>query len=242
MVSDFGITRYCTRYKKEIIRDGEVITMYKGKEICECNKGGKYIIIEGGEGCGKTTQAEMLYNYLMEKNIPCYLGREPGGVKPAEEMRGILKNKDYDISPIGEVFGFEFARAEFFDKIVIPKLKARINVITDRSGYSTETYQGYAGGVNLGGIKFMNNIATRGIQPDLAVIIDIDPLKGLEKEVVKDRFSDKGLKYHKKVRQGFLEIARTNSNICKIINYIPNGKDEMQNQIRKYVDNLFKNN
>lgn len=101
---------------------------------------GKYIVIEGGEGCGKTTQAELLFNYLKEKNIPCYLGREPGGVKSAEEMRKILKHNSEDISPIGELFGFEFARAEFFDKILIPKLKEEINVISDRSGYSTEAY------------------------------------------------------------------------------------------------------
>lgn len=241
MVSDFGITRYCETCRKEIIRDGEVITMYEGKEICECNKKGKYIIIEGCDGCGKSTQAEMLYDYLIRKNIPCYLGREPGGVKSAEEMREILKNKEYDISPIGELFGFEFARAEFFDKVVIPKLKAGVNVITDRSGYSTEAYQGYASGVDLDNIRFMNKIATGGIQPDLAVIIDIDPSKGLEKEIVKDRFSNKGPEYHKKVRQGFLKVARTNPNICKIINYIPDGKNEMQNQIRKYVDKIILN-
>jgi len=201
-------------------------------------KRGKYIIIEGGEGCGKTTQAEMLYNYLVEKNISCYLGREPGGVKAAEEMRTILKDKENDISPIGELFGFEFARAEFFDKVVIPRLNSGFSVITDRSGYSTEAYQGYAGGVDLEQIRLMNKIATKGIEPDLAVIIDIDSKKGLEKEVVKDRFSAKGPEYHKRVREGFLEVAKSNPH-CVKIDYIENGKDEMQNQIRGYVDKLF---
>ncbi len=203
-------------------------------------KKGKYIIIEGGEGCGKTTQAELLYDYFIKKNISCYLGREPGGVKAAEEMREILKNKDYDISPIGELFGFEFARAEFFDKVVIPRLESGFSVITDRSGYSTEAYQGYAGGVNLEHIKLMNKIATRKIRPNLAIIIDINPEKGLAKEVVKDRFSSKGLEYHQKVRQGFLEVAKDNPN-CILIDYIENGKDEMQDRIRKYVDKIILN-
>jgi len=200
---------------------------------------GKYIIIEGGEGCGKTTQTELLFNYLKEKNIQCYLGREPGGVKAAEEMRNILKHNSEDISPIGELFGFEFARAEFFDKVIIPKLKNGISVISDRSGYSTIAYQGYGGGVDIETIKTMNNFATQGIQPDVTFIIDINPEQGLEKELIKDnRFSKKGLTYHNKVRKGYLETASLDPR-CVIINYIPNQPEEMQKNIRMYVNNLF---
>jgi dTMP kinase len=154
---------------------------------------GKYIVIEGPEGGGKTLQAELLYNYLLrDKKIQCHFGREPGGIKAAEEMRAILKHNSEDICAEGELFGFEFARAEFFDKIVIPKLNQGINVISDRSGYSTEAYQGYGGGLNLEWIRLMNHIAMRGIQPDLAFIIDINPKIGLAKEVVKDRISARG--------------------------------------------------
>lgn len=200
---------------------------------------GKYIVIEGGEGCGKTTQTELLYDYLKGKNLPCFLGREPGGIKAAEEMREILKHNKENISPTGEVFGFEFARAEFFDKIVVPRLNEGTSVISDRSGYSTIAYQGYGGGVKIDWIKSMNKIAMQGIQPDLAVIIDIDPLVGLEKETIKDRFSKKGIEYHKRVRQGFLDITLDNLDRCKVINYIPNGIIEMQMQIRRDADKLF---
>ena len=110
-------------------------------------KRGKYIVIESGEGGGKTTQAELLVQYLSEKNIPCHLGREPGGIKAAEEMRNILKHNPEDISSISELFGFEFARTVFFDKIVIPYLNEGVTIISDRSGYSTLAYQGYGGGV-----------------------------------------------------------------------------------------------
>jgi dTMP kinase len=197
-------------------------------------KRGNYFVIEGGEGCGKTTQAEMLYNFLKEKNVPCYLGREPGGIKSAEEMRNILKHNKEDISPIGELFGFEFARAEYFDKVVIPKLNEGITVISDRSGYSTLAYQGYGGGVDLEQIVLMNKIATRNIEPDVAFIIDINPEEGLAKELVKDnRFSEKGLEYHKRVRQGYLDIANENENEnCVLVKYIPDGAEEMQSQIR----------
>lgn len=170
---------------------------------------GKYIVIEGGEGCGKTYQAELLYNYLLrEKGLPCFLGREPGGIKSAEEMRNILKHNTEDISPTGELFGFLFARAEFFDKIVLPKLNQGTNIISDRSGYSTEAYQGYGGGVKLEHIQLMNKIAMRGVEPDIAFIIDIDPKIGLDKEIVKDRFSAKGLKYHERIRKGYLDIVK----------------------------------
>lgn len=202
-------------------------------------KRGKYIVIESGEGGGKTTQAELLYQYLQEKNIPCYLGREPGGIKAAEEMREILKHNSEDISSIGEVFGFEFARAEFFDRIVFPKLNQGINVISDRSGYSTLAYQGYGGGVDIDWIKSMNQMAMKGIQPNIAFIIDIDPLVGLAKEVVKDRFSKKGIEYHNRVRKGFLQIAKENSYKCVVISYVPNGIDKMQKLIRVYIDELF---
>lgn len=199
-------------------------------------KRGKYIVIEGGEGCGKTTQTEMLYNYFKKKNIPCYMGREPGGVKSAEEMRLILKNNPENISPLGEVFGFEFARAEFFDKIVIPNLNKGINVISDRSGYSTLAYQGYGGGVDLDWIRYMNNLAMKGTKPDIAFIIDINPVEGLAKETVKDRFSNKELEYHKRVRHGFLEIASQNHDRCVVIDYIPNGAEKMHEQIKLLID------
>ncbi len=202
---------------------------------------GKYIVIEGGEGCGKTTHAKLLYDYLQNKGIPCYSGREPGGIKVAEEMRRILKHNKENISPIGELFGFEFARAEFFDKIVIPKLDVGINVISDRSGYSTIAYQGYGEKLNINWIEFMNKIAMHEIQPDIAFIIDIDPAKGLEKELVKDRFSEKGLEYHHQVRWGFLDIAKSNPERCVIIDYIQNGTEKMQNQIREYIDKLYPN-
>ena len=208
-------------------------------------KKGKYIVIEGGEGCGKTTQAELLETYLKEKDIPCYFGREPGGIKAAEEMRQILKHNSEDISSITEVFGFEFARAVFFDRIVIPKLEEGINVISDRSGYSTVAYQDYGGGVDIEKIKTLNDIATFGIRPNLGIIIDINPELGLTKEVVKDRFSAKGLEYHKRVREGYQNLNIWFPDNCghntkiKVIDYIPNGIEEMQNQIRRYVNELF---
>ena len=96
--------------------------------------------------------------------------------------------------------------------------------------------------MNVSEIKMMNKIATKGIKPDMAFIIDINPETGLSKEVVKDRFSAKGLEYHKKVRRGFLDVAKTYYTRCIVIDYIPNGKEEMHNEIRGYVLDFLKKN
>jgi len=199
---------------------------------------GKYIVIEGGEGCGKTTQAELLYNWLKKLKVLCYFGREPGGVAPAEEMRKILLNSSYQIDPISELFGFAFARSIFFEKIVIPKMEKGIHFISDRSGFSTKAHQGYAGGVSFRIIDFVNQVAMRNIRPDLGIIIDIDPSIGLKKEIEKNRFGEKGLEYHQKVRRGFLEIAKSNPN-CRLINYRKGGIEEMQEGMRCYVAELL---
>lgn len=199
---------------------------------------GKYIVIEGGEGAGKTTQAELLKDYLDGLNIPCYFGREPGGVSAAEEMRKIIKNPRYSIDPLSELFGFAFARSLFFEQKAIPSIEKGKHFITDRSGYSTESYQGYAGGVSLRDIKLINKIAMRGIKPDLGIIIDIDPLIGLKKEVNRDRFGQKGLEYHQKVREGFLKIAKR-ERFCIIIPYQENSPNAMQEEIRNHVRKLL---
>ncbi len=211
----------------------------RGKFLSNKNLRGKLIVIEGGEGCGKTTQAERLWKYLSESGLEVYAGREPGGVEPAEEMRRILKNREYSISPIGELFGFNFARSEFYNRVVIPNLTSGINVILDRSGWSTEAYQGYAGGVDLNIIRQMNRISTRGVDPDLGIIIDVDPLTGLSKESEKDRISARGLEYHLKVREGFLKIAMTNAR-CKVVSYREGDVDGMQEEIREHVKAVLK--
>lgn len=200
---------------------------------------GKIIVIEGGEGCGKSTQADMLRNYLGSKGYDVYLGREPGGINSAEEMRRILKNPEYSISPISELFGFNFARSEFYDKVVIPKLEKGFYVLLDRSGWSTEAYQGYAGGIDLETIRHFNHISTRGNYPDLGIIIDIDPRVGLEKEVERDRISNKGLDFHTKVREGFLKIAEENEDVCYILDYIPRGQIKMHESIVRIFEDLL---
>jgi dTMP kinase len=191
---------------------------------------GNYIVFEGGEGCGKSTQSFYLNKYLFEKGIPCKRVHEPGYTPLASEIREKLLNFKDEIDPLTELFLFEAGRSDLFKKEIIPSLEQEKTIVSDRSGYSTIAYQGYGGKMDLDWIKKLNRLATRGIKPDLTFIIDIDPKRGLMKEISSNRFAQKGLEYHQRVREGFLEIAKENSD-CVIIPYIE-GIEKMQGIIR----------
>lgn len=200
---------------------------------------GKYIIFEGGEGSGKGTHSSFLIEYLKSKKIPVEYTREPGGIKEAEEIRKIILSKENNISSLTELYLYEAARTEVFSKIIIPKLNSGITIVSDRSMYSTEAYQGYAGEINLELIRQLNNISTFGIKPDLAIFIDIDAKFGLEKELNPDRMAAKGLNYHEKVNAGYREIAKNNSVNSILVPYIKDGLEEMKSIYMPRINILF---
>ncbi|RLG10939.1 dTMP kinase [Candidatus Pacearchaeota archaeon] len=199
-----------------------------------------YIVIEGGEGCGKSTHAKLLTQFLNEKGLPAERKREPGSSTISEEIRGLVLSPKSDLTSLTELFLFEAARLEFFRKDVIPNLNKGVSIVADRSGYSTEAYQGYAGGIELDLIKQLNTLATFGIKPDLAFLLDIPAEKGLEKETNQDRFAIKGVKYHEKVNQGYRNVAKENPDVFVVIPYVEGKLKEMQEQIREYVHERLK--
>jgi dTMP kinase len=197
---------------------------------------GKLILIEGGEGCGKGEQSKRLLECFKEKNISALILREPGGTKEAELIREILLNKKNNLDSETELFLYEAARREIFQKKIIPELNNGKNIILDRSWPSTCAYQGYAGGISLDLIKNLNYIATLGINPDLLIIININYHKGLSKEKEPDRFALKGEEYHKKVNEGYLNIAKKYSNFSVIIPYQEGKPELMQKEIQKEIN------
>jgi dTMP kinase len=202
-------------------------------------KKGAYIILEGGEGCGKSTQAKLLNNYFNQKGFSSIITREPGGVGEAEQIRAILLRPQNNLGDLTELFLYEAARTEVFRQKIIPSLEKGITVIADRSGYSTKAYQGYAGGVDLELIEKLNNLSTFGINPDLAFIIDIEAKLGLEREENIDRFGEKGADYHEKVNQGYLEIAKEDPEKFVVIPYVDGGEGKMQEEIRYHIKDRF---
>jgi len=181
------------------------------------------ITFEGGEGSGKTTQSQILYNALKEKGFDVTKTREPGGTKFAEIIREILvQGESNKINNISELFLFAAARADHVQKVIKESLKDNKIVICDRFIDSTLAYQGYAGRLDLDLVEEVNKISIGEIYPDLTFILDIDPTQGIERALGENnketRFEEKDIIYHKKIRDGYMKIARDNPNRCVVIN------------------------
>ena len=183
---------------------------------------GFFITFEGGEGSGKTTQSELLYKNLKQKGLNVTRTREPGGTILAESIREILLKGEKDkMSSLTELYLFAAARRDHIDNIIEPSLKNNEIVICDRFIDSTTAYQGYAGNINLNLINSINNFTIGSIIPNITYIFDIDPDIGLKRSIdttsEEIRFEEKDIEYHKKIRSGFLEIAKNNSDRCIVI-------------------------
>lgn len=182
---------------------------------------GKFITLEGPEGCGKSTQAKLLYQSILDRGLQATLTREPGGLPEGEAIRQILKEPNYHLTHLAQMYLFSASRNMFVSQIVQPDLKKGIHVISDRFADSTRAYQGYGGGLDLAQIERIIAESTNNVSPDLTIMIDIDPAIGLAKETEFSSFSKLELSYHQRVRNGYLEIARQNPKRCAVVNYRP---------------------
>ena len=192
------------------------------------NRKGKFITFEGPEGCGKTTQAQLLFNYLQKKGYKCVLTHEPGGTPLGEKIRKILLDPiNKGMSPVCETLLFEASRAALVEEIISPSLSKGFIVICDRYSDATLIYQGFAGKQDLKMLKDLNEYVTRGIKPDLTIVLDIEVEEGLrrakraasekEKLFKWDRMERKSLAYHKAVRRGYLKLAEREKSRIKLI-------------------------
>jgi dTMP kinase len=170
---------------------------------------GLFISFEGGEGCGKSTQSRLLLKKLEQQNIPAVLTHEPGGTALGNELRRALKRRwGSFISPQAELFLLAASRAQLVAEVIRPALEEGKVVICDRFAYSTLVYQGYGRGLDFTAIKMVNNMATRYLNPDLVILLDILPEQGLaRKQSLKDRFELEDLSFHQRVREGYLKTA-----------------------------------
>ena len=179
---------------------------------------GLFITFEGGDGCGKTTQINLLDEYLRNKGFKTLLTREPGSKGLGIKLREILLNYDGEVSPVAESFLFLADRAQHVDCIIKPALEAGVIVLCDRHTDSTVAYQGYGRGLDLEQIHRLNKIATSGLKPDLTIVLDVDVETSQQRVgAEKDRMESAGIEFFERVRNGFLEIAKQEPERVKVV-------------------------
>ncbi len=173
-------------------------------------KYGKLITFEGIEGSGKSTLAIELYNYLKNKNFNVIFTREPGGSKLGEKIRELLLSSEFDILDWSELFLFLASRYDNTKKIIEPALREGKIVICDRYLDSSVAYQGYGRALNFEIIKMLNDIVTLNIKPDITFLIDIPEELSIQRIKGKnlDRIENETRDFYRKVRLGYIEIAK----------------------------------
>ena len=204
---------------------------------------GRFITVEGGEGAGKSTQAARLADSLERRGVPVLVTREPGGSPEAERIRALLLDPGAaEWEAVTEVLLYFAGRVENVAKTVEPALAAGRVVVCDRFADSTLAYQGYGAGAEIGAIRSIARAALGGFEPDLTLILDIDPEIGIERvrtrSAVRDRYETRPLDYHRKVREGFLAIAAEAPGRCAVID-AARPEDEVAGAIFAAVSGRF---
>jgi len=190
---------------------------------------GWFITFEGVEGSGKTTQIRLAGEFLREKGFPVFMTQEPGGTPLGERIREILLNRGgFDISGEAEVFLFAAARAQHADAVIRPALEKGQVILCDRFSDATIAYQAYGRGLPLEAVREICRFASRGLSPRLTLLFDLPVEKGLERAFLRiagreersreDRFERENLDFHRRIREGYLTIAREEPDRVKIVN------------------------
>ena len=172
---------------------------------------GRFITLEGGEGAGKSTQIQVIKDYLLTRGNDVVVTREPGGTSEGQEIRNLLVSGDKDKwSPLSETLLILADRAAHLERIIRPALAEGKYVVCDRFFDSTKAYQGVAGGLGLDVIHNLQQPVLGTTLPDITLLLDIDPEKGLRRAQERGgelRFESKTLAYHRTLRNAFLDFA-----------------------------------
>ena len=169
---------------------------------------GYFIVFEGGEGAGKSTQEALLTEALEERGLTVTRTREPGGTPAGEEIRRVVLSPEFEgLDPRAEALLFAAARGEHVARVIRPALERGEVVICDRYLDSSVAYQGYARGLGPRRIRNLSLWATNELLPDLTIVLDIDPADGLGRFTERDRLEAEPLGYHRQVRAAYLALA-----------------------------------
>ncbi len=174
---------------------------------------GYFFTFEGGEGSGKSTQAKRLHAWLESQGIACLLTREPGGTSVGARIRELLLDQNHGpLAQRAELLLYEADRAQHVNQKILPALRSGQVVICDRFADSSTVYQGFCRGLGVAQTQGLNRFATEGLVPDTVVVMDIPAESGMARVQSRagglDRMESEKLAFHKKVRSGFLKLAR----------------------------------
>ncbi|MBI5076010.1 MAG: dTMP kinase [Nitrospirae bacterium] len=182
---------------------------------------GLFISFEGIEGTGKSTQARLLTEHLQQRGRIVVRTAEPGGTAISLKIRELLLSlESKEMDSVTELLLYNAARVQHIREVIAPALERGEIVVTDRFSDSTLAYQGYGRGIDRTMIDTLDAIATKGMRPDLTLLLDIDVETGLQRNRdinKRDRLELEDVAFHKKVRAGFLEIAAGQPDRIRII-------------------------
>ena len=202
-----------------------------------------FITFEGGDGSGKSTQVNLLKDYLDNLNFETIKTREPGGTPSAEILRDLLTTGEVEKwTPMSEALLMWASRYEHLIQVIKPALNLGKNVISDRFYDSTYAYQGVAHNLGIDKMEKLKKIIIGDIEPDVTFVLDIDPKVGLKRSLDRsdkeNRFESYNIDFHNKIRSAFLEIAKKNKNRCVVIDASLN-EQEINSLIITIIDNLI---
>ena len=203
-------------------------------------KRGFFITFEGPEGGGKSTQIKKARTYLKKHGCRVLVLREPGGTRVSEAIRKILLHlKNGKIEKETELLLYLAARAQIVRERIAPALAKGWVVLCDRFEDSTLAYQGFCRGLSVSAIqRTSRDFVCGNLQPDLTFVLDIDPVKGMARGGRHDRMEKQSIQFHRRVRRGFLELARKNRRRFRVIDAVRT-VDQVSQEILKEIERAF---
>ena len=198
---------------------------------------GALVTVEGVEGSGKSTQCARLARYLSARGLEVVQTSEPDGTPLGLRVRALFEADGPTPTPLAQTFLFMAARQEHVARVIAPALARGAVVISDRYADATVAYQGYGQGMDVQTIKELNVLATGGVLPDLTLVLDLDPAAGMQRIRGRslDTFEKMDLSFHRRVREGYLEIARSDKRRVVVLD-AGRDADALQIEVVRAVD------
>ncbi len=205
-------------------------------------RNGLFITFEGTDGSGKTTQIGLLSNFLRARGFDPVNLREPGGVAISERIRSVVLDKQHtEMDEVTEMLLYAASRAQLVSQVILPALESGKSVICDRYVDSSYIYQGYARGLGIEMVKTVNDIATRGLMPDMTFFMDMDPEIALKRRLENgqpDRLEQEGVAFQRKVYEGYIHLCEMYPDRIKRISGAK-GIEMAFSQIQHYMEDFL---